>query len=787
MPLSFLRFFKLGLWLGYVWVLAGGLFGSFAVAQNQAASYETLIQRSFDLPLRGGGGVGLELAKLRLHQADRSQWHQVKLNTTFQNPIVIFGPLTANDKEPAVIRIKELKPNSFSFQISEWDYLDGIHGEEQVAFLVIEAGVYQLESGMQLEAKVLEASSTIKGQRFEQTFDKAPAVIGQVQSYNNPFALINRFSLLSKASISFQLQREEALNTQPFAPEMLGYLALSRESFAAKEGFFTAGFTAEEVTHVDTPITLELSQQAVLHTGSSYSLVFANLLTVNGLDPTQVRYKESSLSRFVVYAEEELSADAEVGHGGERLGYLNVILAEPLMTSLQKRLQKILSEVNRGWWLRLTGIIAIFSLVFLFIAKDLRDIAKSGMLNFPGFLALLLLILASVPDLAHFITSKTPNVALAHYFYVNFMIYLLLFWLLFHLFRQPKASLRHLLANPLNFFLLFALVALLSAWLLSPKEAWTPDGWNVHFALRLLILFGSAGILAMRFKEEASEPLSLKTYLHKFIFVMMLFFTLRLLLMWVFALLNPETGFMSEESALIHWRFNLRLITWGAMNPNGSSLLSAMLFAAGLNHLLAVFSHQATQTKSLWKFWSLIMLLSLATIIINQSRTAFLVLGLSVFAVLFVRRYYSALVVGLIVLASLFLLDTPLAVYFNRGQPITDINDLGERMTVLWPAAIEAIKHSPYLGYGYPSGETETINALGKIIQGRFSQFQEVHNTFFSVLVTTGLLGFIPFFLGFILLAVKVVRRIWLLAKDDRYLASNLFILLIATTMAHSP
>jgi len=70
-------------------------------------------------------------------------WTTVELQKSFVHPIVIAKPLSLNDDDPAVVRIRNVDSNGFEVRIQEWDYLDGIHGEETVSYIVMEQGLFQ--------------------------------------------------------------------------------------------------------------------------------------------------------------------------------------------------------------------------------------------------------------------------------------------------------------------------------------------------------------------------------------------------------------------------------------------------------------------------------------------------------------------------------------------------------------------------------------------------------------------------------------------------------------------
>lgn len=68
-------------------------------------------------------------------------WVTVNLANTFAKPVVLLSGLSSNDAQAATIRVRNVTQNSFEVRVQEWDYLDGIHPNEQLSYLVVEGGV----------------------------------------------------------------------------------------------------------------------------------------------------------------------------------------------------------------------------------------------------------------------------------------------------------------------------------------------------------------------------------------------------------------------------------------------------------------------------------------------------------------------------------------------------------------------------------------------------------------------------------------------------------------------
>jgi hypothetical protein len=58
------------------------------------------------------GKTTIWFGKVTVDQDSRTQWHTVSVNGTFNNPVVVMGPLSSNGKHPAVPRVKNVRRNS---------------------------------------------------------------------------------------------------------------------------------------------------------------------------------------------------------------------------------------------------------------------------------------------------------------------------------------------------------------------------------------------------------------------------------------------------------------------------------------------------------------------------------------------------------------------------------------------------------------------------------------------------------------------------------------------------
>lgn len=70
-----------------------------------------------------------------------TNWQFVNFQNSYLNPVVVAGPLSLNDPEPATTRIRNVSKTGFEIRLEEWDYQDGAHAPETVSYVVVEGSL----------------------------------------------------------------------------------------------------------------------------------------------------------------------------------------------------------------------------------------------------------------------------------------------------------------------------------------------------------------------------------------------------------------------------------------------------------------------------------------------------------------------------------------------------------------------------------------------------------------------------------------------------------------------
>ena len=168
---------------------------------------------------------------------------------TYTNPVIIAQVLTANEPDAVVVRISNIDAaaGTFDAQLGELSTADGLHGNENVRFIIMEAGTHVLEDGTRIEVGTLVTDNTsteggLVAQNFSTNFQAAPTVLSQVQTLNsfysdsnNPTAgTLSLFLETEQAGVSttgFQvgLDNEPGFDEHPTG-EVIGYIAIEMGS-----------------------------------------------------------------------------------------------------------------------------------------------------------------------------------------------------------------------------------------------------------------------------------------------------------------------------------------------------------------------------------------------------------------------------------------------------------------------------------------------------------------------------------------------------------------------------
>jgi hypothetical protein len=210
--------------------------------------------------------------------------------------------------------------------VDEWDYEDGGHVEETLSYIVVESGDHELMDGTRVTAgkTVIEQMSAGAWTSvvFSTACSNAPVVLSQVMSANDPAAANTRQTAITATGFDVKLQEEQASDSLHGA-ETVGWIAVEPGTGSSMGRVYEAATTGSIVD--DAWQTIGLS--AAFGTAP----VFVPCMqTYAGGDASTVRCRNLSASSVEMFIEEEQSADDEIGHALEDVGYV-AVEAGPIM------------------------------------------------------------------------------------------------------------------------------------------------------------------------------------------------------------------------------------------------------------------------------------------------------------------------------------------------------------------------------------------------------------------------------------------------------------------------
>ncbi len=255
-------------------------------------------------------------------------WVTVTLQNSYTNPVVIARPPTINGGDPALVRMQFVNNMSFQIRLQEYDYLNDLHSNETISYMVVEAGTHTLSGGTKLIAGTVNTSTinsisncatSPSGDHadvsFSSSFSTTPVVVYSMMTYNDNEAVSTRAWNIDSNGFDLSMQQEEEGDgTHP--EETIGYIAIEpgQVDDLVKNLKLEAGFQ-NNVDENSTTINLAT-------TFSSTPNFIAAMQTMNDTDTAVLRMNSLTQSTAQLYVQEEKSCENESNHANEQVGYI---------------------------------------------------------------------------------------------------------------------------------------------------------------------------------------------------------------------------------------------------------------------------------------------------------------------------------------------------------------------------------------------------------------------------------------------------------------------------------
>ena len=243
-------------------------------------------------------------------------WKTIFLRKTFVDPIVVAKPASWNDRDPGVVRLRNITPTSFQIRFQEWDYLDGLHADETVSYVVVERGHWLLPGGGEIEAGSLNTSNSRPGTdpfvpvTFDTPFATTPVVFSTVGTVHEGEAVTTRHQ--DVAATGFDVILQEQKSGGGHATETIYWLAWELGSGEVEDSIGYEAGSQAGVNDAFSTFTLSVAASCFL----------ADMQTFNEPDTATLRYADLSPIDVKVHVDEEQSLDKKTEHVAETVGYL---------------------------------------------------------------------------------------------------------------------------------------------------------------------------------------------------------------------------------------------------------------------------------------------------------------------------------------------------------------------------------------------------------------------------------------------------------------------------------
>lgn len=241
-------------------------------------------------------------------------WTRVEFSETFINPVVVAGAPGYNGLDPCTVRLKNVNSTGFDIRIQEWDYLDGGHKAETVAYLAVEQGSFTLDDGTMVEAGQFDSNNNeFNSVQFNTTFSTEPVVMTSITTFNEEEAVTARLRNISTTSFEHKTQEQES-SSHKHGSETVNYIAWEPSQSSMGNINIIVDKTGDKVKNRWHTIDYGIQLPVI-------PMFLGTMQSQDGLDPSTIRYTNKTNSEIQVIVEEEQSEDDETRHTSETVGY----------------------------------------------------------------------------------------------------------------------------------------------------------------------------------------------------------------------------------------------------------------------------------------------------------------------------------------------------------------------------------------------------------------------------------------------------------------------------------
>jgi hypothetical protein len=173
------------------------------------------------------------------------QWTTISLSGYYQKPVVIVSPASWTDAADAHVRVRKSSPQSFQLALQEPSCLDQQHAVETVSWMVVEAGLWNVDVNVPtFEADTVAIAPGYRKERWKRVALserlQVPVVVSHLMTSNEGHT--SSWSRLAHLDpTGFDIALEEASWDGHHAAELCGWVAFEAGSSRAGAFLFEAG------------------------------------------------------------------------------------------------------------------------------------------------------------------------------------------------------------------------------------------------------------------------------------------------------------------------------------------------------------------------------------------------------------------------------------------------------------------------------------------------------------------------------------------------------------------
>ncbi len=245
----------------------------------------------------------------------------INFSQTYNNPVVIAGPLSYNGIHTATVRISEITGEGFTAFVQEPSNHYPRHNLETFSYLVLEAGTWQWSDGTLIEVGAIDTNATVRHNwetiNFQTNFVQTPTIFSHVQSYNGPDFVRTRQRNDSESGFQFSMEEEEGRLNTIHLTETVGYVAIAPGAGTINGLDYTVGSTPDAVDHNWYNLDFDADFQ-------SSPNFLAQLASYDDRNSAGLRYRNLTGEGVQVFVEEDTSQDIETQHPTEVVNFLAI-------------------------------------------------------------------------------------------------------------------------------------------------------------------------------------------------------------------------------------------------------------------------------------------------------------------------------------------------------------------------------------------------------------------------------------------------------------------------------